>query len=99
MLFWRCLVGLILFLLAVLVLSCSEMAKADAFFEQQQVDPGAKVFFLCVDKLQMEIILGLRPELDIEEAMTICNKRTASVLESLQQNGLQDNQQKDGLGL
>lgn len=89
MLFWRCLVGVLLFWLALLVLSFADMVEAEPFYQQYQVDPRARVFMLCVDRLQLDIELGLKPDLTDEQALQICSDRTETVLESLSNNGLE----------
>lgn len=89
MLTWRCFVVVLMFWTALIALSCSGEADAESFYEKHQADPRARVFFLCVDRLQMEIELGLKPDMSSEQALQICSKRTETVLESLSDNGLE----------
>lgn len=72
-----------LFLTCLLLLGLNEDVKASPLGQQGQVDIRAEVFFRCVDKLQLEIELGLKPDLSSEQALNICSIRTEQVIESL----------------
>lgn len=89
MLFWRLLVAILLFWLALLALGFAEAVQSESLYERQQTDPRAKLFFLCTDHLQRDIELGLKPDMTDQEALNICSERTESVIQSMQQNGLE----------
>lgn len=88
MFYWRCVVYTLLFLACVAVFGFADAARAEAFFEREQADPRARVFFQCTDRLQRDIELGLQPGLSDQQARVICSERTEGILESLRDRGL-----------
>lgn len=79
MLFWRCFVGVLLFLICLVVLGLADAVRA----EPLQQDKRAELFFLCVDRLQLDIELGLKPSMSDQEALNTCAASTERIITAL----------------
>lgn len=88
MFFWRCLLWMCVVLLVVAVVSCVEMVQASPLGRDAPVNHRAELFFLCVDRLQRDIELGLKHGLSDERALRLCSERTESVLQSMREQGV-----------
>lgn len=89
MLCWRLVAIFILFVSGLVVLSLTDDANAQAF-EFRQPDSVAGIFEGCVERLQLEIDLGIKPDMTQEQAFVKCVKTTESVVEQLREQGLDD---------